>query len=185
MSHLNRFYFPKYSELHIIILRFTEIAGQKMPNQEKTSQIDRYDRKILDILSSEGRLPVTDLADRIGMSKSPCQVRLKRLQENGYIRGFRAVLDPHKLGRDHVAFTEVSLSDTREAALKAFNDAVKTIPEIEQCHMIAGPFDYLLKIRTADIQSYRTVLGETISALPYVSKTSTYVTMETVKDVAF
>lgn len=149
------------------------------------SRLDRFDHQIIDVLSSEGRLPVTDLARRIGMSKSPCQVRLKRLQEEGYIRSFRAVLDPQKLGKEHVAFAEVSLSDTREAALKAFNDAVQKIPEIEQCHMIAGPFDYLLKIRTTDIKSYRKVLGETISALPHVAKTSTYVSMQAVKDFAF
>lgn len=147
-------------------------------------KLDRFDRQIIDILSQEGRLPVTDLARRIGMSKSPCQARLKRLQQEGYILGFRAVLNPRRLGKEHVAFTEVTLSDTREAALRAFNEAVQTIPEIEQCHMIAGSFDYLLKIRTADIQSYRKILGETITALPYVSNTSTYVTMEAVKDFA-
>jgi Lrp/AsnC family leucine-responsive transcriptional regulator len=148
-------------------------------------KLDRFDRQILDILSTQGRLPVTDLAKRVGISKSPCQARLKRLQEDGYILGFRAVLDPQKLGKEHVAFTEVTLSDTREAALKAFNKAARQVPEIEQCHMIAGSFDYLLKVRTADIQSYRKVLGETITALPHVSNTSTYVTMESVKDSAF
>ena len=148
----------------------------------ETRQLDRVDQKILDVLSSEGRLPVTDLAKRVGVSKSPCQARLKRLQRDGFILGFRAVLDPRKLGREHVAFTEVRLSDTRERALQAFNEAVQKVPEIEQCHMIAGSFDYLLKVRTADIQSYRRVLGETITALPHVANTSTYVTMEAVKD---
>ena len=146
--------------------------------------LDRFDRQIIDVLSREGRLPVTDLAKRIGISKSPCQARLKRLQQEGYILGFRAVLDPRKLGKEHGAFTEVTLSDTREVALRAFNDAVQNVPEIEQCHMIAGSFDYLLKIRTSDIQSYRKILGETITALPHVSNTSTYVTMEAVKDFA-
>ncbi|WP_417682609.1 Lrp/AsnC ligand binding domain-containing protein [Roseibium sp.] len=154
-------------------------------NIEEVRQLDRYDRQILDILSSDGRLPVTDLARRVGLSKTPCQTRLKRLQDEGYIQGFRAVLNPQKLGKEHVAFTEVTLSDTREAALKAFNAAVQKIPEIEQCHMIAGSFDYLLKVRTANMQSYRKILGETITALPHVSNTSTYVTMEAVKDLAF
>lgn len=148
-------------------------------------QLDRFDRQIIAILSADGRLPVTDLAKRIGMSKSPCQSRVKRLQEEGYILGFRAVLNPHKLGREHVAFTEVTLSDTREAALKAFNAAVQKVPEIEQCHMIAGSCDYLLKIRTADILAYRKILGETITTLPHVSNTSTSVSMEAVKDFGF
>ena len=156
-----------------------------MDSFDDFGKLDRFDRQIIAILTNEGRLPVTDLARRIGMSKSPCQVRLKRLQEQGYILGFRAVLDPRKLSREHVAFTEVKLSDTREQALQAFNDAVQKIPEIEQCHMIAGSFDYLLKVRTADITAYRLILGERISSLPHVANTSTFVAMQSVKDSAF
>jgi Lrp/AsnC family leucine-responsive transcriptional regulator len=153
-----------------------------MPDPDIPGQLDRHDRAILRILSTEGRLPVSDLAPRVGLSRSPCQVRLKRLQDEGYILGFRAVLDPRRLGLDHVAFVEVRLRDTTEAALRAFNAAVRRVPEIEQCHMIAGAFDYLLKVRTADIRSYREVLGETIGALPHVASTSTHVSMEAVKD---
>ncbi|MGB0694860.1 MAG: Lrp/AsnC family transcriptional regulator [Rhodospirillaceae bacterium] len=145
-------------------------------------KIDGFDHRILEELSRDGRLPVTELAKRVGLSKSPCQVRLKRLVEEGYILGFRAVLNPEKLGREHVAYTAVTLSDTTEAALTAFNAAVLKVPEVELCHMIAGPFDYLLKVRTADIKAYRRVLGETLTALPHVSSTSTYVAMEAVKD---
>ena len=144
--------------------------------------LDRFDRFILEILAVDGRLPITELAERIGLSKSPTQARLKRLLAEGYIRGFRAILDPRKLGMDHVAFTEVKLSDTREAALEAFRQAVLRIPEIEECHMIASSFDYLLKVRTADIRRYRTVLGEKISSLPHVASTSTFVAMETVRE---
>jgi len=150
-----------------------------------TTYIDLYDQKILSLLSKNGRLPVTELAKKVGLSKSPCQARLKRLQERGYILGFRAVLNPVKLGRDHIAFAEVRLSDTTKKALDAFNAAVLGVPEIEQCHMIAGSFDYLLKVRTKDIRAYRQVLGETISALPYVASSSTHVSMQAVKDNAF
>ena len=152
---------------------------------DKTSPLDRQDRKILEILSRDGRLPITELALAVGLSKSPCQVRVKRLQAEGYILGFRAVLNPVKLDREHVAFAEVKLTDTTEKALSAFNAAVRRVPEIEQCHMIAGSFDYLLKIRTRDIRAYRQILGETISALPYVGNSSTHVSMEAVKDNAF
>jgi Lrp/AsnC family leucine-responsive transcriptional regulator len=86
------------------------------------------------------------------------------------------------MGLDHVAFAEVKLTNTHEDALRAFNEAVKKIPEVEECHMIAGRFDYLLKIRTRDIRRYRHVLGERISELPFVASTSTNVTMETVVD---
>ncbi len=153
---------------------------QKINNN---SLLDHYDEKILTILSVDGRLPVTDLARRIGISKSPCRVRLQRLQEEGYIKGFRAIVDPGKLGLEHVAFVEVRLSDTRDRALQAFNRGVLKIPEVEQCHMIAGSFDYLLKVRTADIQSFRRTLGESITMLPHVASTSSFVTMEAVKDV--
>lgn len=144
--------------------------------------IDAFDRKILDILAVEGRISVTALADKIGLSKSPTQARLRRLEENGTIRGYCALFDPIKLGREHVAFVEIKLSDTREAALAAFNDAVSKIPEVEQCHMIASSFDYLLKVRTDGMIGYRSVLAEKISTLPHVANTSTYVAMQAVKE---
>ncbi|WP_210405469.1 Lrp/AsnC family transcriptional regulator [Rhodophyticola sp. CCM32] len=154
-------------------------------DQPDTSPLDGFDMKILQLLSTEGRIPITDLARKVGLSKSPCQVRVKRLQAQGYILGFRAVLNPAKLNRDHVAFVELRLAETTEAALGAFNAAVHKVPEIEQCHMIAGAFDYLLKVRTRDMRSYRRVLGEVISALPHVASSSTHVSMEAVKDSAF
>lgn len=147
--------------------------------------LDRFDREILSILSTEGRLPVAELARRVGLSKTPCQNRLKRLQDEGFILGFRALLDPARMNREHVAFVEVKLEDTREGALNAFGAAVQQVPEIEQCHMIAGAFDFLLKVRTRDIQDYRRVLGEKLSALPYVANTSTHVSMQAVKDTLF
>ena len=147
-------------------------------------RLDEIDRAILRALCRDGRLTVTELAARVGLSKSPTQVRLTRLQAAGYILGFRAVIDPARLGLAHIAFVEVRLKDTTEAALRAFNAAVREVPEIEECHMIAGAFDYLLKVRTEDIRRYRDVLGETISALPHVSTTSTHVAMEAVKDDA-
>ena len=145
-------------------------------------EIDRIDRRIIRELSRDGRMSITDLSARVGLSKSPCQARVARLRERGIITGFRAILDPVKLGRDHIAFAEVKLTSTTEAALSAFNAAVRDVAEIEECHMIAGAFDYLLKVRTSDIKAYRQVLGETISALPYVGATSTHVSMQAVKD---
>lgn len=146
------------------------------------SPIDAYDRKILAVLARDGRIPVTELARRVGLSKTPCQVRVRRLEASGYIRGYRAIVDQARLGRNHVTFVEVRLSDTREKALSAFNAAVRDVPEIEECHMIAGAFDYLLKVRSTDIDAYRRTLGEVISALPHVASTSTHVSMEAVKD---
>lgn len=148
----------------------------------KESHLDSFDRKIIEIVAENGRIPVTELAARIGLSKTPCNARLKRLVEDGYIQGFRAVMNPQKLGLDHVAFAEVTLSDTREKALSEFNQAVSRLREVEECHMIAGRFDYLLKVRTNNIRRYREVLGEKISSLPHVASTSTSVVMQSVKE---
>ncbi len=146
--------------------------------------LDDFDRKILAILRRDGRITFTDLAQQVGLSKTPCQQRVRRLVEKGVITGFAAIVDPAKVGLDHVAFAEVKLSDTREAALKQFNAAVRAIPEVEECHMIASSFDYLLKVRTVDIRRYRIVLGEKISSLPHVASTSTFVAMETISETA-
>lgn len=144
--------------------------------------LDRFDQAILRVLATDGRISATELARRIGLSKSPTQTRMKRLEDAGVITAYRAQLDPIKMGQAHVAFVEVRLSDTRETALQAFNKAVQTIPEVEECYMMASRFDYLLKVRTGDIQDYRRVLGERISALPHVASTSTHVAMEAVKE---
>ena len=154
-----------------------------MPNEDSIySELDQFDKKILEVLSEDGRISITDLAARVGLSKTPCQLRFRKLINEGYIEGFKAILNPSKMQLDHIAFVEVKLSNTREDALKSFNDAVKKIREVDECHMIAGRFDYLLKIRTRDIGRYRRVLGERISTLPHVASTSTNVAMETVKE---
>lgn len=147
-----------------------------------SGEIDAFDSRIIEILREDGRVSITELATRVGLSKTPCQLRLKRLIDEGYIEGFAAVLNPAKFGLDHVAFAEVKLTNTQEDALRRFNEAVKKIKEVEECHLIAGRFDYLLKIRTPDIRRYRHVLGERISSLPFVASTSTSVVMETVKE---
>ncbi|MBI0170525.1 MULTISPECIES: Lrp/AsnC family transcriptional regulator [Bartonella] len=153
--------------------------------EEKNSEIDRIDNRIIDALVENGRMSITELSEKVGLSKTPCQLRLKKLVNEGYITGFRAVLNPAKMGLEHIAFAEVKLSDTREEALRAFNAAVKKIREVEECHMIASSFDYLLKVRTSDIKRYRIVLGEKISTLPYVASTSTFVVMQNVVDAGF
>lgn len=142
--------------------------------------LDRFDRAILEQVAAEGRITIRQLADRIGLSATPCQARLRRLEREGYILGYHARIDPIKMGQNHVAFVQIKLSDTRDQALNQFNAAVAKIPQIEQCHMIAGSFDYLLKVRTSDIAAYRAVLGEKISGLPHVANSSTFFAMEAV-----
>lgn len=145
-----------------------------------TYSLNSIDRRILDILIEDARMPTAEIARRVGLSKTPVAARIRHMEERGLITGYRAVLSPLKLGLAHVAFVEVRLSDTREAALQKFNAAVRAIPEIEECHMIAGGFDYLIKVRSHDIADYRRVMGEKLSTLPYVNATSTYVAMEAI-----
>ena len=145
-------------------------------------RIDAIDQAIIRVLSGEGRISMIELSQRVGLSKTPVSARVARLEAEGVITGYAAELSANKLGLDHIAFLEVKLSDTREAALQAFNTSIRDIPEVEECHLIAGGFDYLIKVRTRDISDYRRVLGESISQLPHVAATSTYVSLETVRD---
>lgn len=146
------------------------------------TSLDRIDHAIIREISTNGRISMTALADAVGLSKTPCLHRLRRLEGEGYILGYTAITNPEKLGAGHIAFVQVRLSDTKSAALDAFNRAVRRIPEIEQCHCIAGNFDYLLKVRSRDIADYRRVLGEQISNLPHLANTSTFVVIESVVD---
>ncbi|GKY90249.1 Lrp/AsnC family transcriptional regulator [Sinisalibacter aestuarii] len=145
-------------------------------------RLDKIDRAILDALARDGRISMIELGQTVGLSKSPVTARVKRLEAEGVITGYRAELSARKLGLEHVAFMQLRLSDTREQALQAFNAAVRQIPEVEECHMIAGGFDYLIKVRTRDIREYRRVLSESVSRLPHVAATSTFVSMESVRD---
>ena len=145
--------------------------------------MDQYDKKIIAELCKKGRMTVTELAERVGLSKTPCINRMKKLETSGHILGYTAIIDPLKQGTGHIAFVQVTLESTSSKALNRFNAAVRATPEITQCHMMAAGFDYLLKVRTRDIHDYRVILGEKISALPHVSHTSTFVVMEAVKDI--
>jgi Lrp/AsnC family leucine-responsive transcriptional regulator len=144
--------------------------------------IDKIDDQIIRILAKNGRITLSDLAKEVNLSISPCQARLKKLEEKKYILGYHARINYEQLQKAHVAFVQVVLSDTRASALENFNREVSKLESIEQCHMIAGNFDYLLKVRTKNISEYRLLLAEKISSLPNVASTSTFVSMESVKD---
>ncbi len=142
--------------------------------------IDKTNRRILDALIANARIPITELARKVGLSKTPVALRIKAMEDAGLITGYRAMLSPLKLGLTHVTYVTINLSDTRQKALEAFNTAVREIPEVEECYMIAGGFDYQLKLRTRDMPHFRAVMAERISTLPHVHSTSSYVAMEAV-----
>lgn len=143
-------------------------------------KLDALDHKILAELVRNARIPVAELARKVGLSKTPVSLRIRHLEEIGLITGYRAILSPVKLGLTHVTYLELSMSDTREAALQRFNAAVRAIPEVEECYMIAGGCDYLLKVRSRDMADFRRIMAEKISTLPFVSNTSSHVAMEAV-----
>lgn len=143
-------------------------------------RLDATDMKILNELVANARLPMTELARRVGLSKTPVALRIRQMEEMGLITGYRAILSPLKLGLTHVTYVEVRLADTRQRALEQFNAAVRAVPEVEECYMIAGGFDYLLKVRSRDMTDFRRILAERLSGLPHVHATSSYVAMEAV-----
>ncbi|USG61718.1 Lrp/AsnC ligand binding domain-containing protein [Sneathiella marina] len=147
-----------------------------------TDRIDRTDYRIIKELQENGRLSVVDLSKRVNLTKTPCAERIKRLEKSGVISGYFTQLNPQVVDAGHIVMVQVQLSGTTARDLEEFNDAVRRIPEIQSCLMVAGGFDYLLKVRTRDIASYRELLGNAISKLPSVLQTHTYVVMEVVKD---
>ncbi|TBW39305.1 winged helix-turn-helix transcriptional regulator [Siculibacillus lacustris] len=143
--------------------------------------VDRLDRKILAALQGDGRITNADLAERIGLSATATADRVRRLTRDGFIRGYRAELDPGKLGRGLLVFVEVLLDRTSPDVFDAFATQVKRAGEVLECHMVAGGFDYLLKARVRDMGAYRRFLAEVILPLPGVRETRTYAVMEEVK----
>ncbi len=145
------------------------------------SEIDRVDRRILEAVQRDGRIATVELAERIGLSPTATSDRLKRLIREGYVTGFSARIDPARLGLNLLVFIEVSLDKTTPDIFVRFAEAVRRAPQVLECHMVAGGFDYLVKARVADMPAYRRFLGETLLTLPGVTETRTYPVMEEVK----
>ncbi|MFV0384420.1 Lrp/AsnC family transcriptional regulator [Paracoccus sp. (in: a-proteobacteria)] len=145
-----------------------------------TDALDPINRRILAELVANARIPVSELARKVGLSKTPVALRIRQMEEMGLITGYRAILSPLKLGLTHVTYMEIRLTDTRQRALEQFNTGIRAIPEVEECYMIAGGFDYLVKVRSRDMADFRRIMAEKISTLPHVHSTSSYVSMEAV-----
>lgn len=150
-------------------------------NINKPRTLDRIDLTILDALQKNGRISNVELAKTVNLSASPCLDRVKRLEADGYIERYGAFLNASKLKYGMSAFIQVTLDRTTGDIFNRFRDEVVKIKEVAECHMVAGGFDYLIKIRFQDMDAYREVLG-TIVELPAVLQTHTYIVMEKVKD---
>jgi Lrp/AsnC family transcriptional regulator, leucine-responsive regulatory protein len=146
--------------------------------------LDRADRTILRILQEDGRMTNARLAELVHLSPAACLERVKRLTREGFIRGYRAELDPDKLGAGMLAFIEVKLDRTTPDVFEQFKQAVRALPAVQECHMVAGGFDYLVKVRVQDMAAYRGLMGQSIWSLPGIRETHTYPVMEEVKSTA-
>ena len=147
-----------------------------------SSEIDRIDRRILDVMQRDGRISNLKLAEAVSLSPTAVLARVQRLTKEGFILGYEARLNPLKLGAGMLVFVEVLLDRTTPNVFEQFKAAVQIRDEIMECHMVAGGFDYLLKTRTADMNSYREFAGSVLWQLPGVRETRTYAVMEEVKN---
>lgn len=144
--------------------------------------LDQIDRRILRELQANGRLTNTELSERVHLSATATNERVKRLTRDGFIVGYTALLSPEKLGRALLLFVEVKLERTTPDVFDAFAAAIRRTPDVLECHLIAGGFDYLVKARVADMSAYRQFLSDLLTAVPGIRETRTYTVMEEVKD---
>ena len=147
-------------------------------------KLDEADRRILRVLQQDGRITNQDLAAACNMSASSCFERVRRLREKGVIMGYTALIDPKYAERELLIFIEVLLDRTTSDIFDQFAARIRRSPEVLECHMVAGGFDYLVKVRMKDMAAYRAFLADTMVVMPGVRETRTYAVMEEVKDTS-
>lgn len=149
------------------------------------ADLDRIDLKILDTLQRDGRISMTDLAERIGLSTSPCSERVRRLERSGVITGYHARVDPAALGKTLLVFIEITLSAKSGDLFDKVRDELLHLPDVMECHLVSGGFDYLVKARLHGMSEYRNLLGDLLKKLPVSAESRSYVVMEEVKESLF
>jgi len=145
-------------------------------------ELDRIDRKILDILQREGRIPMTELAQQIGLSTSPCAERVKRMERDGVITGYHARVQPKALGNNLLVFIEITLASKSAEVFDRVRHELLHVPDVQECHLVSGSFDYLVKARLGGMEEYRNLLGDILKKLPVTAQSHSYVVMEEVKE---
>jgi Lrp/AsnC family transcriptional regulator, leucine-responsive regulatory protein len=145
-------------------------------------EIDRIDHRILDVLQRQGRVSMTELGEQVGLSTSPCSERVKRLERQGYINGYHAHVDPVRLGRFLLVFIEITLSQKSPQIFEVVKREVGQMPELQECHLVSGSFDYLLKARLRVMTEYRELLGKILDKIPVPAQSNSYVVMEEIKE---
>lgn len=146
---------------------------------------DRIDLKILDILQREGRISVTELAERVSLSATPCSDRVKRMEREGVITGYHARVNPAALGKNLLVFLEIKLSAKSGDVFDKVKKELLYVPEVMECHLVSGDFDYLVKARLTEMNEYRRLLGEILKRLPASAESHSYIVMEEIKETLF
>jgi Lrp/AsnC family leucine-responsive transcriptional regulator len=146
------------------------------------TELDRIDRKILEILQRQGRIPMTELAQQIGLSTSPCTERVRRMEREGVITGYHARIDPQAIGKTLLVFVEITLSAKSADVFDKVRAELLHVPEVMECHLVSGGFDYLVKARLRAMSDYRRLLGDLLKKLPVSAESNSYVVMEEVKE---
>ena len=144
--------------------------------------LSRIDKKILRELQLDGRISFTELARRVGLTTTPCLERVKRMEREGVIQGYTTLLDPTSLQAALVVFVQIRLSRTSQNIFAKFKKAAMALNAVQECYLVSGNFDYLIKARVADMNAYRILLGDTLLTLPGVQESTSYVVMEEVKE---
>ena len=145
-------------------------------------ELDRIDRKILDLLQRQGRVSMTELAEHIGLSASPCAERVKRMEREGVISGYHAHVSPEALGKTLLVFVEIKLSAKSGDVFDKVRKELLHMPEVLECHLVSGSFDYLVKARLSGMSEYRHLLGDILKKLPVTAQSNSYVVMEELKE---
>ncbi|AVZ79578.1 transcriptional regulator [Zoogloeaceae bacteirum Par-f-2] len=148
-------------------------------------ELDRTDRKILDFLQKNARIAMTELAEKVGLSATPCTERVRRLEREGVITGYHAHVNPHALGRGLLVFVEIKLSAKSGEVFERVKNEMRYVPEVMECHLVSGDFDYLIKARIAEMSEYRRLLGNILLKLPAAAESRSYVVMEEIKETLY
>ena len=144
--------------------------------------LDKIDLKILKLLQQNSRIPMTELAEKVGLSTTPVTERVKRLERDNIISGYHARLNPHAVGQSLLVFVEIKLRSKSGNIFEDFRREVTRIPQILECHLVSGEYDYLIKVRLPDMSAYRDMLGNILLQLPAAAESRSYVVMEEVKE---
>ncbi|MFA0812803.1 Lrp/AsnC ligand binding domain-containing protein [Microbulbifer epialgicus] len=150
--------------------------------RKRSEELNTVDRNILRVLQKNGRTSYAELARKVGLTATPCVERVKRLENDGVIQGYTALINPEFLDAALVVFVQIRLNRSAQDAFEEFRNAVAALPEVQECYLVSGNFDYLIKARVADMGAYRKFYGETLLTLPEVQECTSYVVMEEVKE---